>query len=81
MNTLEKTFCTVTKQRMEGLIEDSSILGEEQNDFREGRRGTDNIFTFWKIIDYKTSAPPQMSHSTVGNTTVSTKKTRRTLVK
>ena len=41
MITLGKIFCTVIKQRMEGLIENNGILGEEQNGFR---RGMDNLY-------------------------------------
>ena len=51
MKTLGKIFCTVIKQRMEGLIKDNGVLGEEQSGFRRRRRGTDNIFILGKVID------------------------------
>ena len=50
-NTIGKIFCSIINERVMRVCEDFGVLGEEQNGFRKGRRGEDNIYIVKELID------------------------------
>ena len=53
MNTVSKVFSAVLNERLCEWIERASVLGEEQNGFRKGRRAEDNMFVVNELIERK----------------------------
>ena len=51
MNAVGKILCAIDKWRLKEYVESNGILGGEQNGFRAGRRGTDNIFILGEVIN------------------------------
>ena len=50
-NTLAKIFCGILNKRMKAICEEKEILGQEQNGFREDRRGEDNLYVVKELIN------------------------------
>ena len=50
-SNIGKVYCGLLKERIMKYIEDNRILSDEQNGFRAGRRGSDNIFIMNEIIE------------------------------
>ena len=50
-DNIGKIFCGLLKNRLNKQIEENNIISDEQNGFRENRRGTDNIYILNEIIE------------------------------
>ena len=51
MDTVGKIFCMLVNERLKGCFESKAVLSEEQNGFRMGRRGEDNLFIVRELMD------------------------------
>ena len=50
-NTIVKIFIMILNNRLKTVCEEGRVLGEEQNGFRVDRRGEDNIYVSWEIVE------------------------------
>ena len=51
LNTIGKTFVGILNIRLKQLVETFEIISDEQNGFRAGRRGEDNLYIVREIIE------------------------------
>ena len=53
VNVICKILGSILKERLSREVEGNKVLSDEQNGFRRGRRGSDNIFIIGEIIERK----------------------------
>ena len=53
VNIISKIFTSIIQERLSREIEIEGALSDEQNAFRKGRRGTDNIYVLGEILEIK----------------------------
>ena len=51
VNILNKLFGAIINDKIQRWVEQEGVLGEEQNGFRKGRSGLENIYVMKEIID------------------------------
>ena len=50
-NNISKIFCGIVNDRLKEVIEREKVMSEEQNGFRQDRRGEDNIYIVNELIE------------------------------
>lgn len=51
VNILNKLFGDIVNDKLQKWVEQEGVLGEEQNGFRKGRSGLENIYVMKELID------------------------------
>ena len=52
-DTVSKIFCGILNERMNCVVEEQGVMGEEQNGLGGDRRGEDNLYVISEIIERK----------------------------